>query len=226
MSNEVNISKILDGDIDELRGQEATGQRPWCPICCKTFGCVYRFYDDRHLKFLLELSNECRSNGYQDIADKYLTKYDTIYLHRRAVAEYVPVKRKKHAGHSLGAREFTLTYSHKWFDDTEARRLMLIAVERLLKYYAGEITEFQVVGETGEKGQSHIHGFYLLKGGKKITDKNFQRAWSHWNPKKKLGAGHEGGHHGEVRSVADFKGYIDKEKNPWYKYIHNAGISS
>ena len=100
----------------------------------------------------------------------------------------------------LGAREFTLTYSPQWCDDATARELMIRAVERIMKYYRNEICELEVVGEITKSGQSHIHGYYLLDGGRKITDKNFKRAYKFWNPKKKLGRGHEGGHHEVVKS--------------------------
>lgn len=223
MDNDVIYSQFLDGINDEMGGQRATVQH--CPLCKKTLSCKFLYYDDKRLQFLSGLINQLiELHGYSDKrVCKYQALYDTVYEHRRAMEQYIP--KKKHAGHTLGAREFTLTYSKKWFDDDEARRLMKQAVSRLLKYYADEICEFQVVGEKGEKGQSHIHGFYLLKGGKKITDKNFKRAWTYWDPKKPLGkTGFQGGHHADVKSVSDFKGYIDKEKNPWYLYIHNAGV--
>lgn len=97
---------------------------------------------------------------------------------------------------------------------------MTQAIRRLLKYYRNEIQEFIAVGEIGKSGLSHIHGYYLLAGGKKMTDKNFQRAWKYWNPKKPYGKGFEGGHHDLVKSESNFVGYIDKEKNPWFEYNH------
>jgi len=123
----------------------------------------------------------------------------------------LPVKTKKHAGYQLGAREFTLTYSPKWFDDVQARKEMKKAMNRLLKYYDGKIEKLRAVGEVGSNGLSHIHCFYKLEGGVKITDKNFQRAWPYWNPKKPLGRGFEGGHHANVKEESDFLGYIDKD---------------
>lgn len=223
MDNDVIYSQLLDGVNDEIGGQRATVQH--CPLCKKTISCKFLYYDDTRLRFISDLINEMISvyGATHPRVVKYQTLYDTVYEHRRAIADYVP--RKRHAGHTLGAREFTLTYSKKWFGDEEARRLMKQAVSRLLQYYKSEIRVFQVVGEVGEKGQSHIHGFYLLDGGKKITDKNFKRAWKYWDPKKPMGKGFQGGHHETVKSVSDFLGYIDKEKNPWFKYIHNANGS-
>jgi len=116
-----------------------------------------------------------------------------------------------HAGYQLGAREFTLTYSPKWFSDNEAKARMILAIEKLCKYYRDDIVQLRAVGEVGTNGLSHIHCFYKLRGGLKITDKNFKRAWPHWNPKNKLGSGFEGGHHACVKSESDFMGYIDKD---------------
>ena len=44
-----------------------------------------------------------------------------------------------------------------------------------------------------------------------MTDKNFRRAWSYWNPDIKHGKGFQGGHHESVKNTADFLGYIDKD---------------
>lgn len=118
---------------------------------------------------------------------------------------------KTHRGYELGAREFTLTYSPKWMSDEEARIKMNAAVQKIIKYYRDEIVELRAVGEVGSNGLSHVHCFYKLSGGVKITDKNFKRAWSYWNPKKPLQRGFEGGHHATVRNESDFKGYIDKD---------------
>lgn len=121
-------------------------------------------------------------------------------------------KHKKHACHELGAREFTFTYSPKWCSDDEARRKMTIAIDKLVKYYKNDIIQFRAIGEIGKLGNSHVHCFYKLKRGLKITDKNFQRAYSFWDTNVKQGpTGHKGGHHANVRNEADFKGYIEKE---------------
>lgn len=137
------------------------------------------------------------------------------FLEAKELTRVVP---KTHAGHELGAREFTLTYSPKWFDDAEARVLMMKAIDKLCKYYADDIVELRAIGEVGSNGLSHIHCFYKLKGGRKITDKNFKRAWTHWNPKKKIGHGFEGGHHQTVKEESDFRGYIDKHVDTaWFE---------
>jgi len=124
---------------------------------------------------------------------------------------------KKKTRYELGAREFTLTYSPKWFDDAEARTGMIIAIRKLISYYKDEIITLRAVGEVGTNGLSHVHCFYKLVGGLKITDKNFKRAWKHWNPKKPLQRGFEGGHHASVKNESDFLGYIDKDiETAWF----------
>jgi hypothetical protein len=140
-----------------------------------------------------------------DKMEELFQKYD-VWRQR-----WKPTKAITHAGHELGAREFTLTYSPKWMTDIEAKAAMEKAINRLIGYYENEIVELRAIGEVGSNGLSHIHCFYQLIGGLKITDKNFKRAWKFWNPKKKLGSGFEGGHHATVRHAADFRGYIDKE---------------
>lgn len=124
-------------------------------------------------------------------------------------------KKSKHASYELGAREFTLTYSNKWFSDEEARRQMRRAIEKLCKYYKDgdqRIIKLRAVGEVGTNGLSHVHCYYQLLGGVKITDKNFKRAYPPWDPKIKQGStGHKGGHHANVRHDSDFLGYIEKQ---------------
>lgn len=117
----------------------------------------------------------------------------------------------------LGPREFTLTYSPAWFqDDKTAQDAMRVAIDKLTRYYKHDIIDFNAIGEFTEAGRSHVHCYYELDGGHKITDKNFKRAWEFWNPRKKLGSGHQGGHHANVRSKSDFLGYIEKDlKTAW-----------
>lgn len=135
------------------------------------------------------------------------------------------MKNKKcHAGHDLGAREFTLTYSPKWMTDTEARDVMRKAIDKLVKYYTDEIIELRAVGEVGTNGLSHVHCFYKLQGGIKITDKNFKRAYKFWDTKVKQGySGHQGGHHANVKHESDFRGYIEKDIEEAWLDIHVKG---
>jgi len=126
----------------------------------------------------------------------------------------------------LGPREFTLTYTPHWYDDdTDAQNAMRCAVEKLTRYYKDEIIEFHAIGEFTRNGRSHVHGWYHLIGGLKITDKNFKRAWKHWNPKRKLNRGFEGGHHETINRVSDFAGYTEKHLEEAWLEIHiNNGV--
>lgn len=151
---------------------------------------------------------------------------DRIAKRQKEREQLLANKPKTHASHELGSREFTLTYSPKWFDDETARAKMRIAIERLVKYYKDEIVQLRAIGEVGTNGLSHVHCFYKLVGGLKITDKNFKRAWSVWNPKKSLGkSGHEGGHHANVRTESDFLGYIEKDiEEAWLEVNIGGGV--
>jgi len=125
----------------------------------------------------------------------------------------------KHA--ELGPREFTFTYATEWYEsDEDAQNAMRCAIERLTRYYSQEIIEFHAVGEFTRAGASHVHGWYYLAGGRKITDKNFKRAWKHWNPKRKLGRGFEGGHHETIQRLSDFSGYTEKHLEEAWLDIH------
>lgn len=165
---------------------------------------------DKMNRALLAYYDECVERGtVSNLRDAY--DMDTHFLLKRM---YCPKPIKQRNRHPLGAREFTLTYGRGWFaSDDEARIEMKKAVDKLIKYYGSSITRLRAVGETGSKGQSHVHCFYKLQGGLKMTDKNFKRAWPRWNPSVKHGDGFEGGHHAEVKNEADFLGYIDKDIN-------------
>lgn len=118
----------------------------------------------------------------------------------------------RHASYELGAREFTFTYSPKWFNDDEARLKMKIAIDKLSRYYKNEIVRLRAVGEVGTNGLSHVHCYYQLRGGLKISDKNFRRAYPPWDTSVRTSAtGHKGGHHANIRCSSDFQGYIEKD---------------
>jgi len=157
-----------------------------------------------HSRVLAKLSEEVLDQYYTRVIDDHKIKMEKLRK-----------ERKQHAGYQLGAREFTLTYSPKWFSDEEARKQMAKAVNKLIKYYKDgdqRIISFRAVGEVGTNGLSHVHCFYKLLGGVKITDKNFKRAYPPWDTKVKQGpTGHKGGHHASVRHDADFIGYIEKQ---------------
>jgi len=174
-----------------------------CRQCVK---CNAMLLDIKH-------SSDCRN---QIVGQRYCDKNDQWWSH---IMTWVNAQKPKQKSgrYELGAREFTLTYSPKWFDDAEARTGMIQAIHKLIKYYKDEIITLRAVGEVGTNGLSHVHCFYKLHGGLKITDKNFKRAWKHWNPKKPLQRGFEGGHHATVRNESDFLGYIDKDiETAWF----------
>lgn len=154
-----------------------------------------------------------KMNRFLELLDKI--DLQTVNTHWNTIYMKMKLSRTKHAAHDLGAREFTLTYSPKWFSDEEARRQMRRAIERICKYYKDgdqRIIKLRAIGEVGSNGLSHVHCFYKLLGGVKITDKNFKRAYPSWDPKVKQGpSGHKGGHHANVKHDADFLGYIEKQ---------------
>lgn len=218
----MSVSNKLDGNtIDSGHGQE--GELHVCNWGCEskpTDDC--KKYED---KLYEDMKNACLERCLLEIKEPRPKKDVYYWDEARAILRQfglLPTKVKKHRGYELGAREFTLTYSPRWFDDATARATMEIAVTRLLKYYSNDILNLRAVGEVGSNGLSHIHCFYKLKGGVKITDKNFKRAYKYWNPKKPLGSkGFEGGHHASVKNEGDFLGYIDKDvETAWFDYTH------
>lgn len=152
-------------------------------------------------------------------------------LNRKLEQKQQEAKSKKHQSYDLGPREFTFTYSPKWMTDEEAQEQMTKAIRNLIKIYRDEIIELKAVGEYDKSGKSHLHCYYHLQGGLKITDKNFKRQWKYWDPKKPQGKGFQGGHHETVKSISDFKGYIEEDIQAgthWLeiKHPHNIGTTT
>lgn len=181
----------------ELLWQDALRRSPvderWCEKC----QCVW-------LEFLLTKIQDAEHTTNQ------------IHARRENKGKYT-------ARDGLGPREFTLTYGNHFDNDEAAQAAMTQAIQRLTKYYKDEIIEFHAVGEFTSAGRAHVHGWYHLDGGRKITDKNFRRAYPPWNPKRKLGKGHEGGHHATIDRVSDFAGYAEKHlEEAWLKIDINA----
>lgn len=134
-------------------------------------------------------------------------------LYDKYERERVRSTNKANAESKLGPHEFTLTYSpqeHGW-NREEAKDAMRTACERLIRYYREEIEEFHAVGELTTSGQPHVHAWYKLDGGRRITTKSFKRAYPIWDEKRKIGHGHVGGHHAPVKRTSDFAGYIEKD---------------
>lgn len=222
-----DFDAFLDGEVVNRRqGQEGKFPPHWSEDDINFYMKMDALNDMKALKTSTERMIYRLWHYYERDHDRYWDMaYDYheyfVAQHKIKIAERVKEGNRKHAAHVLGAREFTLTYSPKWCTDEEARKLMEQAIERLIKYYSDEIVELRAVGEVGSNGLSHVHCFYKLKGGLKITDKNFTRAYKYWNPKKVTSrTGHEGGHHALVRTETDFRGYIDKDiEDAWYEKV-------
>lgn len=136
-------------------------------------------------------------------------EHDTYATNRAKELAHQRNKDKLHKG----AWAFTLTYSpqkHGW-NKEEAQEAMREAIKRLRHYYRHEIEEFDAVGEWTQAGYPHVHGHYRLHAGKRMTTKNFKRAYPIWNPNTKIGKGHEGGYHEPAKSDSDYSGYIQKD---------------
>jgi len=188
-------------DTDYYRGQLFTEHRGG-----QCLQYLPQYWEDMARQVSIHGSCYCCTSARVAFCYNQWAKFQTMLDEHNAKKEA-----KKKAVLELGPREFTLTYSPHWFeDDKAAQKSMTCALERLTKYYKDEIIEFHAVGEYTRDGRSHVHGWYHLVGGCKIIDKNFKRAWPHWNPKRKLGKGFEGGHHATVSRISDFSGYIEK----------------
>lgn len=174
-------------------------------------GDTYQYWDEWH-------------QSYLDWEARWIRRSEWLDGYFEWRAKEMKATKAGNNGTQLGPREFTFTYGTHFEDDETAQRAMRQAVERLTRYYANEIYEFHAVGEFTRAGRSHVHGWYHLVGGKKITDKNFKRAYPIWNPKKKLGRGFEGGHHATIERVSDFYGYAEKHlEEAWLKVDINNG---
>jgi len=136
-------------------------------------------------------------------------------LARKHIAEHEKRIRDSQRGKNgkhKGAWTLCLNYSPKWYDnDYEAQVALRTAVDRLMRYYKEQLEVFRAVGEFTKAGASHVHIFYRLDSGGKITDKNLKRAYPWWDAKVKCGTGNQGGQHAPVKDVADYSGYIEKD---------------
>lgn len=121
--------------------------------------------------------------------------------------------KKAHSnGKHKGAWELCFNYSPEWYEnDYEAQEAMRLAINRLLRYYKSQIQSFRAVGEFTKAKRAHVHIYYRLESGGKFTDKNLKRAYPHWDAKRKVGTGVQGGHHSPVIDEANYLGYIEKD---------------
>lgn len=185
---------------------------PGCMLTDEDYQTLWLDESERSLRMLTPQQRVIHFDRLHQVNEKIDFERTHFAMEKALYNQRLNAKKSNHAGHELGAREFTFTYSPKWFSDEEARDLMKKAISKLIKYYSEDIVQLRAVGEVGSNGLSHVHCFYKLRGGLKISDKNFKRAYKYWNPKKVTSrTGHEGGHHANVRVESDFQGYIDKD---------------
>jgi len=184
---------------------EAYGYVPFCkcPPCCAA-----RFKSR---------TGRSRERGLEEWNASTTHSIKLEEIAKRREQEEIHRNNTENVKQQLGPREFTLTYGDHYTTPDQAKHAMDLAIERLTRYYKNEIIEFHAIGEYTKAGRPHIHGWYHLEGGLKITDKNFKRAYPIWNPKKKLGRGFEGGHHATIERVSDFHGYTEKHlEEAWH----------
>ena len=202
-----NEPKNLDGSL-EIEGK---GKGAWHPYM------RYLSESEFHEVITYEFGRyRWESVSEQMIRDErhfaLLDKVDFDAVSRYYELLRIQQSKLKHAGYDLGPREFTLTYSPDWFDDNKAMFFMEQAITRLCNYYSTEIIQLRAVGERTKNGKAHVHCYYELKGGLKMTDKNLKRAYHKWNAKHH--------HHKVVRKASDFLGYIEKDlSTSWFVKI-------
>lgn len=145
--------------------------------------------------------------------DNYIDdQWQLARTHCKEIEERREKKAKAKNGKHKGAWSLCFNYSPSWYEnDYEAQEAIRLAVNRLLKYYKEDIEVFRAVGEYTKAGRSHVHIYYKLDSGGKITDKNLKRAYPNWNAKVKVGNGVQGGQHAPVINIADYTGYIEKD---------------
>lgn len=223
-----NAHGIGEGNIrpcDKCRRQEDASQ--WvehvdaCPNWNHPYPCAHNALIDEYQR-----SNRrvyvATTEGWDDVDHQVARRdkaWDKLVASQQAHDDYV-ARRQREQAHKRnaeklhkGAWAFTLTYSpakHGWGKE-EAQSAMREAIRRLRHYYRHEIEEFEAVGEWTQAGLPHVHGWYRLTAGKRMTTKNFKRAFPIWNPNHRMGKGHEGGYHEPAKSDSDYAGYIQKD---------------
>lgn len=124
--------------------------------------------------------------------------------------EHVVLQNTTHIGNGthIGPFAFTLTKSPA---DGLTEDDMIKAVKKLMKQKSCPVTKYAWYLEYGDeatKQHPHIHGMYETHTGGRIESKHFKRAWSVWDPKLPMGAGHRGGYHRPVRAEEAYTNYI------------------
>lgn len=142
-------------------------------------------------------------------------KIGVLYDQREAVnveIEQIYAAKDEKQRRAPGAMAFTLTYSTNWgWSDSEAREHMRTALSRIQHYYKNELLAFYAVGEVGKNGLSHVHGMYHLVGNRRVTTKNWKRAYPKWNPKVRVGMGYQGGYERPIADITNYQPYIEED---------------
>lgn len=144
--------------------------------------------------------------------DSYVDSQLLLAHEHQYAIQYRNLKKKHANGKHKGAWELCFNYSPDWYEnDYEAQEAMRLAINRLLRYYKSQIQSFRAVGEFTKKNHAHVHIYYRLENGGKFSDKNLTRAYPHWDAKRKVGTGVQGGHHSGIIDEANYLGYIEKD---------------
>lgn len=94
---------------------------------------------------------------------------------------------------------FTLTTNRPASESEKSEQELINAVTKLFTQQTQPIVEGSAYLEYTEAGVPHIHGWYHIGGGGRLYAKQFKRAWPLWDESKKLGKGHMGGYHAQMK---------------------------
>jgi hypothetical protein len=151
--------------------------------------------------------DEIFSSEYgQTLKPEGYMKYKYLAEHTREYLDWVSKKLKSNKEFA-----FTLTTSitdkDKWPDLENA---MCIAADKILNQQTCPVLAGAAYLEYQASGAPHVHGWYRCSGGHRIYQKIWKRYWPEWNEDKKLGKGHPGGYHQELKTNW-YKGYASAE---------------
>jgi len=205
-----NDTKNLDGIVHALLNKKATLEQR----IQSTERVLTHLWDEK--------------NNFPDQVYLWEQKIEELYACRDAVQaeiEQYQSQRDDRVRRSPGVMAFTLTYSPTWgWTDAQAREHMETALSRIQHYYQNELLRFVAIGEVGKNGLSHVHGMYHLRGGRRVTTKNWKRAYPKWNPKVRVGSGFQGGYHAPVADPTNYIPYVEEDlRTAWVVVDTNNG---
>lgn len=152
---------------------------------------------------------------YPDQVNLWQIEIEMLYDYRDAIQEEIEQLQSladDKQRRSPGVMAFTLTYSPTWgWTESQAREFMKTALSRIQHYYENELLRFVAIGEVGKNGLSHVHGMYHLRGNRRVTTKNWKRAYPKWNPKVRVGSGFQGGYHAPVADPTNYIPYVEED---------------